>query len=192
MLHLHQDNVKREILSIPDMNTNYLINRIGGKDALQVLPEHMDSEFLSIVAQKLSRWRRGDLADTKERVELEEFAQRWGTVVLPSCYPALGEAMYNGSNCILAVLIVMGELDYLAQQEIVSRELSYRTYSSANMFDRERLAFIAPQFASIFFEYNGMAPFATELVRDAMSVSVERFLNECLAEQDSVKSAASP
>lgn len=165
------------------MTTNSLISRIDGKDALQLLPEHMDTEFLAIVAKKLSRWKRGELADTQERVELEEFAQRWGTVVLPSCYPALGEAMYNGSNCILAVLIVMGELDYLTQQEIVSRELSYRTYSFANMFDRERLRFTAPQFASTFFEYNGMAPFANEHVRRAISGSVERFLNESMADQ---------
>lgn len=171
------------------MNTNTLINRIHGKEAGELLPEHMEHKLLATVAEKLSRWRRGELADTNERVELEEFAQRWGTVVLPSYYPALGEAMYNGRDCILAVLIVMGELDYLAQQEIVSRELSYRTYSSANMFDRERLKFTATQFASTFFEYNGMAPFANEQVRSAVSGSVERFLNESMAGQKSETSA---
>lgn len=90
--------------------------------------------------------------------------------------------MYEGHNCILAVLIVMGELDYLVQQEIVSRKLRYKTYGSANFFDRERLKFSVPQFAGIFFKYNGMEPFANEDVRSALSASVDRFLNQRLTE----------
>lgn len=164
------------------MNTNPLINRIDGKAPLRLLPEHMDAELLTTVAEKLSKWRRGELTDTKERVELEEFSQCWGTIFLPSCHPALGAAMYEGHNCILAVLIVMGELDYLVQQEIVSRELRYRTYGSANFFDRERLKFSVPQFAGTFFKYNGMEPFANEDVRSALSASVDHFLSERLTE----------
>jgi hypothetical protein len=167
-------------LNIQDMKTNSLLNRIDGKDALQLLPQHMNDELVSSIAEKLSKWRRGELTDTKERVDLEEFAQHWGTIVLPSHFPVLVEAMYDERTCIMMVLILMGELDYLVQQEIVSRELNYRTYDSTNLFDEDRLKFMVPQFASTFFEYNGMAPFATEQVRAAMSASIERFLNDSL------------
>jgi len=165
-------------LNIQDMKTNSLLNRIDGKNALQLLPQQMDTEFVSSIAAKLSKWRRGELTDTKERVELEEFAQHWGTIVLPSHCPVLVEAMYDEGTCIMMVLILMGELDYLVQQEIVSRELNCRTYDSTKLFDGDRLKFKAPQFASTFFEYNGMAPFATEQVRSAISVSIERFLDD--------------
>lgn len=167
------------------MTTNILIHQIDGKAPLELLPENMDAKLLTSIAEQLSKWRQGALANTKERVELEEFAQRWGTIVLPSCRPGLAEAMYDERNCILTVLIVMGELDYLVQQEIVSRELSYRTYRPTNLFDRERLKFLTPQFVSTFFEYNGMRPIATEQVRTGMSASVERFLNDCLANPNS-------
>jgi len=171
------------------MTTNILTHQIEGKAPLELLPENMDAKFLNSIAEHLSKWRRGALTSTKQRVELEEFSQRWGTIVLPAYHSGLAEAMYDERNCILTVLIVMGELDYLVQQEIVSRELSCRTYGPKDMFDRERLRFSVPHFVSTFFEYNGMKPFANEQVRTAMCTSVERFLNDYLADQNSDKPA---
>lgn len=167
----------------PSMSTNSLISRIQGQGLSDVLPEHMDAQLITTVAQKLAKWRCGELVDTTERVELEEFSQHWGTIVLPRFNPSLAEALYETQNCVLAVLMVMSELDYLVQQECISRELCYRTYKPIDMFNVERLAYSVPQFATTFFQYNGMAPFAHEGVRKALTTSVERFLSHRLAKQ---------
>lgn len=165
------------------MSTNSLIARLQGQGLSDVLPEHMDAELIATLAQKLAKWRCSELVNTNERVELEEFSQHWGTIVLPSFHPALAESLYETQNCVLAVLLVLSELDYLVQQECMSRELRYRTYKSIDMFNAERLAHFVPQFATTFFRYNGMAPFAHEEVRKALTTSVERFLMQRLAKQ---------
>lgn len=170
------------------MTTNNLLSKIDSKGPLQVLPEQMDATFITTIAVKLAKWRRGELTDTSERVELEEFAQHWGTIVLPALQPALGDALYESQNCVLAVLVVMSELDYLIQQECISRDLKYRTYRWTDLFDQERLACSVPQFADSFFRYNGLEPLAGEGMRSAMRTSIERFLSDCFSQSTSASS----
>lgn len=163
------------------MMTIRLMEHIGNKAGSQLLPAEMDAQLLDAIAGKLAKWRRGELVDSEERSDIELFSQQWAEKVLADCEPGLQAKLYQGDTYVLALLMVMAELDYLVQQEIVSRQLNYKTYEIQDLFDKERLRHLLPAYVRCFFRYNGLGPLAGENVLQAMSSSVYKFLESCKA-----------
>jgi hypothetical protein len=158
------------------MMTIRLIEHIGNMTPLQLLPAEMDVQLLGTIGSKLAKWKRGDLVDSEERSDIELFSQHWGAKVLLEYLPGLQAKLYQSDTYVAALLVAMGELDYLVQQEIVSRQLNYKTYKINDAFDMERLRHSLPTYVRCFFQYNGLGPLADETVLRAMSASIEEFL----------------
>ena len=163
------------------MMTIRLMEHIGNKADSQLLPAEMDAQLLDAIAGKLAKWRRGELVDSEERSDIELFSQQWAEKILADCEPGLQAKLYQGDTYVLAFLVVMSELDYLVQQEIVSRQLNYKTYEIQDLFDTERLRHLLPTYVRCFFRYNGLGPLAGENMLQAMSLSVHKFLESCKA-----------
>lgn len=161
------------------MTITRLLQHDGANEASHLLPAQMDVQLLDAIAGKLARWRRGELVDNEERHDVEMFSQQWAAKVLVDFHPGLRDKLYQDDTYVVAFLVAMGELDYLVQQEIVSRKLNYRTYELPESFDRERLRCSIPSYVRCFFRYNGLGPLASDNVLEAMYSSIHDFINSC-------------
>ena len=157
-----------------------LMEHIGNKAVSQLFPAEMDAQLLDAIAGKLAKWRRGELVDNEERSDIELFSQRWAKKVLGDHQPGLQTKLCQVDTYVVAFLVVMGGLDYLVQQEIISRQLNYRTYTFEESFDKERLRHSVPSYVRCFFRYNGLEPLANESMTQAMCSSIYEFISSCI------------
>jgi len=161
------------------MTAKNLVERIEGDDLTRLLPMHMDTDLLVELAGKLSKWRQGELTDDQERIDLEHFSQKWGDKVLPGQRPVLVAKMRQDDTYVLATLALMSGLEFLVQQEMVSRELSYKTYEMEDFSNLERLKAALPAYIRSFFRYNGLLPIVDSMEDTELSLNITKFLNEC-------------
>jgi hypothetical protein len=111
----------------------------------QAVPARMTDEQLEKIATWLARWKNGDIVEP-ESDEVEKFVFHWAGLVCRLQASTLMERFGRAHTELL--VIAMAELEYLSQQELVSRRLRYRTYQAdlEDIFDVERMKRAAPDF----------------------------------------------
>lgn len=133
---------------------------------MQIIPAKMEAEMLQRVATWLAKWKSGDLS-VEEAEKVEAFVFSWASQICELQGSRLTEQLSHAPTEFL--ILAMAELEYLIQQEIISRQLNYRTYTSDvdGFFDRERMSHHDPNFLRQYLTFRGFG-----IIHDDLSVAM--------------------
>lgn len=158
------------------MSQNTLIAQFESKPFQQFFTSLMEQETLGTIAKKLSDWKSEKL-NGQDRTEIEEFAYFWATRILSAKNPVFSAKFALPKYGYLLVLLGIAELEYQIHQELVSRQLGYRTYEQNEVFNTERMKRLNPAFLRTSLNYDGLGVIAEGDLNGVMA-SIERWLDE--------------
>lgn len=158
------------------MPENPLIAQFESKPFQQFFTAQMEQETLETLAKKLSDWKSQKL-NGQDRTEIEEFAYFWANRLLSTKKPTFSAKFTLPKYGYLLVLLGIAELEYQIHQELVSRQLGYRTYEQNEVFNTERMKRLNPAFLRTSLNYDGLGVIAEGDLNGVMA-SIERWLDE--------------
>ncbi|WP_151638726.1 hypothetical protein [Noviherbaspirillum aerium] len=161
-----------------DEDINPLIAQFESKPFQHFFASQMEHETLATLAKKLSDWKSEKLVG-QNRAEIEEFAYFWATRLLSTTKPAFSDKFAAPKYGYLLVLLGIAELEYQIHQELVSRQLGYRTYKEDDIFEFERIKRLNPNLLRTSLNYDGLGVVAEGDLSGVMA-SIERWLDEKL------------
>jgi hypothetical protein len=157
--------------------SNFLIEQFKGKDFQHFLPANMNSDILNKIATLLTEWKYEE-QEEDERLVIETFACFWGRTLLVAQKSPLVVKLNIKKYGRIPVFLLMGELEFLVHQEIVSRHINYCTYDRENIFEPERLKRTTLDFLCSYLKHHLLGPFAEGEFFTLTISSISKYLEQ--------------